>query len=84
MSLAEDGLQICSWCEGDGVISVGGDKPVRSSLFNKLVEELNKAQLSLDVLAEDAEEAGYPNRALEAESHAASIRALLLSIKNVL
>ena len=51
--------------------------------FQRLVDELDKAQLSLDVVAEDVEEAGYPARALETESQAANIRALLSEVRKV-
>ena len=43
MSLEEAGLQICTWCEGDGVVTLGGDKPIRSSLYKEVVDTLQRA-----------------------------------------
>ena len=43
MSLEESGLQMCTWCEGDGVVTLGGETPIRISLYKEVVETLKAA-----------------------------------------
>lgn len=56
-----EGFVACPWCEGDGVVAVGGETPVRSTLFKEVVEALEKTQENFSSLVSAAKIRGRTN-----------------------